>query len=279
MSLRHYHYTLLYTVALLWSAIVVVSCSEDKSKLVHLDGEEILSAELLDLNVTYTEYGKPKTLLKAPLLQRYLFADEPYSLFPKGLFVQTFDANAQLESQITADYALYKEKPAELWKAVGNVVVVNFQQQQTLTTDTLYWDMPAKSLYTYAYVRIETPDAVINGRNGMVSDERFTDYTIRSVGDDSRYYYSEAPAVADSSAQAAPPPVTQQPAAPQPSAAAREKQPAAQPSAAPREKPAAPPPQDASRKKAPNASGQPPAQRPTIDRKMTLQKDSINRKP
>lgn len=263
MSLRHYHYTLFYAVALLWSATVIVSCGDDKGKLVDLDGEEILSAELHDLDVTYTEYGNPKTLLKAPLLQRYLYSDEPYSVFPKGFFVQTFDANAQLETQITADYALYKEKPVELWKAVGNVVVVNFQQEQTLTTDTLYWDMPAKSLYTYAYVRIASPDGVINGRNGMVSDERFTNYTIHSVGDDSHYYYSDNPPAADSAAQETPVSVMQP-------------QPALQQSPiTPREKRPVPKSLDASRETVPGTPDQQPLARPSRDRKMLLKKDSI----
>jgi LPS export ABC transporter protein LptC len=172
--------------------MAMVSCGDDKGKLVDLgDGKEIVSTEVQDLDVVYTEYGNTKTLLKAPLLQRYMFISEPYSIFPKGFFVQLFDANSQLESQITADYALYKEKPIELWKAVGNVVVINFQKKQTLTTDTLYWDRRTKSIYTYSPVRIETIDGFISGRNGLTSDEHFSQYEIREVGDDSYYYIIE----------------------------------------------------------------------------------------
>ena len=200
--LRHFRYILIYSVALCCGAAMTVSCDDDKDKLVNLgDGKELVSTEVQNLDVIYTEYGKPKTLLQAPLLQRYMFLDEPYSIFPKGFFVQLFDADAQLESQITADYALYKEKPIELWKAVGNVVVINFQKQQTLTTDTLYWDRLAKSIYTNAPVHIETLDGLINGRNGMTSDEHFSQYEIREVGDNSYYYFTENKNVADSTEQ------------------------------------------------------------------------------
>ena len=199
--LRRFRYILPYSVALWCGAATMMSCGDDKDKLVNLgDGKELISTEVQNLDVVYTEYGKSKTLLQAPLLQRYMFLDEPYSVFPKGFFVQLFDDNAQLESQITADYALYKEKPVELWKAVGNVVVINFQKQQTLTADTLYWDRLAKSIYTYSPVRIKTLDGLINGRNGMTSDEHFSQYEIREVGDNSYYYFTENQNVADSSA-------------------------------------------------------------------------------
>lgn len=201
MLSQRFRYLLPYTVALLWSATAMISCGEDKDKLVSLeDGKNILSAEVRDLEVVYTEYGKAKTLLKSPLLERYLFSDEPYSVFPNGFFVQLFDAEAQLESQITADYALYKEKPTELWKAVGNVVVINFQKNETLTADTLYWNRPTKTIYTNSPVFIKTDDGIIKGRYGMTSDEQFSHYEIRGVGDSSYYYYTEQQPVSDSAA-------------------------------------------------------------------------------
>ena len=203
--------TLKFTILLLTVAGSFLSCGDDKDKLVDLDAkEEIISAEIHNLNVIYTEYGKTKTLLKAPLLQRYLFSDEPYSVFPKGFFVQLFDEEEQLESQITADYALYKEKPVELWKAVGNVVIINFQKDQTLTADTLYWNRLTKSIYTDSPVRIKTADGLINGRSGMTSDEKFSEYEIRAVGDSSYYYYTEQPPVTDSTAVEPPQTVLQQ---------------------------------------------------------------------
>ncbi len=181
-----------YAVALCLSAIAVVSCKDDAKMVVIGDESKLPSMEVLNLNVDYTEYGKTKVLLKAPTLQRFLFSEEPYSIFPNGFHVQFFTDSTVLESQITADYALYKEKPAELWKATGNVVVVNYQKQQKLYTDTLYWDRTAHSIYTGAPVRVETTDGVINGRDGLVSDEKFTNYEIRNVGE-SHYYFDDTP--------------------------------------------------------------------------------------
>ncbi len=206
MSLRHYSYMFYYTVALCLSATAVVSCDEDKRNRVNIGNEnEVPSTEVHNLEVVYTEYGKTKVLLKAPLLQRYLFVAEPYSVFPEGLFVQFFDENEQLESQITADYALYKEKPVELWKAVGNVEVKNFQKKQSLVADTLYWNHQTNAIYNYSLVQIKTIDGLIIGREGFISNEQFSQYEIRSVGDSSYYYIMEQPPASDSLAPAVEP--------------------------------------------------------------------------
>jgi LPS export ABC transporter protein LptC len=140
--------------------------------------------------VTYTEYGKMKMRLTAPLLARYLMAPEPYSVFPDGFFVEFFTPEEVLESQITADYGLYKEKPVEIWRAVGNVVVINYEKQQKLLTDTLYWNRQEHTIYTTAPVRIETNDGTINGRDGMISDEHFTNYEIREISE-SHYFFDD----------------------------------------------------------------------------------------
>jgi len=182
-----------YVVALFLSATAIVSCKDNAIKTVMLDDEnKPPSVEMVNLDVAYTEAGRTKMLLQAPLLQRFLFVDDPYSVFPHGFHVQFFSDSEELESQITADYALYKEKPVELWLATGNVMVINFLKNQRLYTDTLYWNRVEQSIFTNAPVRIITEDGIINGRDGMTSDERFTNYEIRRVGE-SRYYFDDTP--------------------------------------------------------------------------------------
>ncbi len=190
-----------HTVALILSATAIVSCTENRRDVVDIDAKAALpSMEVRDLDVWYSESGETRMLLQAHVLQRYLFAEEPYSVFPEGFFVRFYGPGKVLESQITADYALYKEKPAECWTAVGNVVVINYTKQQSLYTDTLYWDRSQHLIYTNAPVRIQTADGFFNGWNGMTSDELFANYELRNVGD-SRYYFNDE-AVQDSTAAA-----------------------------------------------------------------------------
>ena len=63
-----------------------------------------------------------------------------------------------------------KKRDNEYWSAFGNVVVQNIMKQQTLETDTLYWDQTQKEIYTDCYVRMFTNDDFMQGY-GMRSDE------------------------------------------------------------------------------------------------------------
>jgi LPS export ABC transporter protein LptC len=184
-------------IALLWIAMLSVSCSEGDATVPPIDEVATPTMQVREFGITYTEYGKTKMRLTAPVLVRYMMAPEPYSLFPEGFFVEFFSAEGPLESQITADYALYKEKPVEVWKAVGNVVVINYEKQQKLLTDTLFWNRQEHTIYTSAPVSIETKDGAMNGKDGMTSDEHFTNYEIREIGE-SHYFFddqkSETPA-------------------------------------------------------------------------------------
>ena len=64
-----------------------------------------------------------------------------------------------------------KDSGEEIWKAFGNVVVKNIVKQQTMETDTIYWDRTKKEIYTDCYVRMYSPDGFMQGY-GMRSDER-----------------------------------------------------------------------------------------------------------
>jgi LPS export ABC transporter protein LptC len=176
--------------ALFAGFITAISCSNKKEIPVIEDGAKVPTLQMKQMDIVYTEYGKIKMTLVAPVLERYMLAEEPYSLFPHGFFVKFFTPDEILESDITADYALYKEKPVEIWEATGHVVVNNYLQSQKLFTDTLYWNRQEHTIYTSAPVHIETTDGIINGRNGMTSDEKFMNYEIREIGD-SRYYFDD----------------------------------------------------------------------------------------
>ena len=63
-----------------------------------------------------------------------------------------------------------KKSTEEYWSAFGNVVVQNVINQQTLETDTLYWDQANKEIYTDCYVRMFSNDGFLQGF-GMRSDE------------------------------------------------------------------------------------------------------------
>ena len=97
-----------------------------------------------------------------------------YELFPKGLHAFAYTEGDKLETILHSDNAKHfksKKNDNEYWSAFGNVVVQNVINQQTLETDTLYWDQANKEIYTDCYVRMFSSDGFIQGFHGMRSDE------------------------------------------------------------------------------------------------------------
>ncbi|MDR3235587.1 MAG: LPS export ABC transporter periplasmic protein LptC [Prevotellaceae bacterium] len=184
------------TTALL-CAVAMAACDKDNTGAQSIeDVGATPTMQVQHVDVKYTEYGKVKMKLTAPTLLRYLMAKEPYSVFPKGFVVELLTPGGAPETRITADYAQYKED-VEIWQTIGHVVVINYEQQQKLFTDTLYWNRKEHTIYTNAPVRVEAGDDIHFGRNGMTADEKFTDIEMRQMGGDSRLYFDDTPQTPD----------------------------------------------------------------------------------
>jgi LPS export ABC transporter protein LptC len=67
-----------------------------------------------------------------------------------------------------------------LHTAVGNVVVVNLEKNQTLKTEKLNWNPNTQKLYTDQFVTIITPDERITGV-GLEAAQDFSSYKLRKI--------------------------------------------------------------------------------------------------
>jgi hypothetical protein len=54
---------------------------------------------------------------------------------------------------------------------------MNFEKQQQLNSEELYWDPNQKKIYTHAFVVIKDKDRIIKG-TGMEADDKFETYKI-----------------------------------------------------------------------------------------------------
>jgi lipopolysaccharide export system protein LptC len=94
-----------------------------------------------------------------------------YDLFPKGIRVFGYAEDGRLETTIVSQKARHdKAQGKELWSVFGNVVVKNHFKQETMETDTLYWDGKVKEIWTDCYVKMYSPSGLLQGY-GMRSDE------------------------------------------------------------------------------------------------------------
>ncbi len=98
--------------------------------------------------------------------------------FPKGLFMQRFDNNFNVDLYITADTAYCYDQ--NLWELRGRVFINNFAKGTTFSTEVLFWDMGKHEIFSNTYMRIVTPDRNIEG-NWFRSNEQMTKYHIKQT--------------------------------------------------------------------------------------------------
>ena len=107
-------------------------------------------------------------------MERYHRDTMELELFPKGIEVYTYTEDGLLEATLEADNARHenrKNKSEELWMAFGNVRIHNIIKQETIETDTLYWDRAKGEIFNDCYVRFFSPDGFIQGY-GLKSDDK-----------------------------------------------------------------------------------------------------------
>jgi len=163
------------------------ACTTDLEKVNELsDAEHVPSLRIVDGKGKLTENGVMKAKFAAPLVLQYNFAAEKYTDFPEGIELYRYNDTLGLEASVNADKAVYYDYK-NLWEATGNVRVRN-TKGELLETEKLYWDTHEKRIYTDRWVRITTPDAIINGE-GLNSDEQFINWEVLKISNS--YIYVE----------------------------------------------------------------------------------------
>ena len=160
-------------------AFVVYSCKGKLGEAVALKLDETPVQTVSDMFVVQSENGRIQMRASADLMEKYERDTLSYELFPEGFAVYGYTDEGLLETEIVADNARHvkHEDGRETWEAFGNVVVRNLIKQETIETDTLYWDQKNERIYTHCYVKLYSPDGFMQGY-GMESDQRARDHTI-----------------------------------------------------------------------------------------------------
>lgn len=155
-------------------ALVVISCRSRIKEAEKLDLDQTPVQVVNDMFVVQTDKGQMQMRTEAPVMERYQNDTLEWELFPNGFITYAYDENGRLETEIKADKARHT-KPTnggvEVWAAYGNVLVKNLIREETMETDTLYWDRKNEKIYTDCYVRLLSPQGMMQGY-GMESDQR-----------------------------------------------------------------------------------------------------------
>ena len=129
-----------------------------------------------NVNSFVSDSGVTRYHLTAPTWYMFDEADEPFWLFPKGLTVERYTDNMEIESTVTSDTARYMSRQ-KLWKLTGDVRMRNADGDKFLTRE-LYWDQISHKVYSDSFIHIERGSRILEGY-GFISNEQITSYTIR----------------------------------------------------------------------------------------------------
>jgi len=159
------------------SAVAVIFFSSCKSKLSEAEKLDLSSTPLQvvdSMNLIQTTNGVLEMRVVTGRMERYETDSTEIEKFPEGLNIYAYTNGGELESTIRSNEATHernKKSAEEIWRAFGNVVVKNLLKQETMETDTIYWDRKNQEIYTDCYIRFFSPDGFTQGY-GMRSDER-----------------------------------------------------------------------------------------------------------
>ena len=153
-------------------AFVVYSCKGNLSEAEKLDLNKIPLQTVDDMFYVQTENGRLKTRIEAARMEAYEKDTLSYDLFPNGVSYFGYGDDGSLETTITALQARHDKNKGgkDKWSVFGNVVIRNIIKQETMETDTLYWDQETQEIWTDCYIKMTSPSGILQGY-GMRSDE------------------------------------------------------------------------------------------------------------
>lgn len=160
----------------LGAAILFYACENNIEEIKAFSSPENLPIlEATNFQTTFTDSGQIRFSLKAPKLLQFENEGKGFIEFPEGMELVKFDANKNIISTLSADYAKQFVEE-EKWEAKNNVVATN-AQGDSLKTELLTWEEKTEKIYTDEFVKIIRPNSVISGV-GLVSDQALMDWKI-----------------------------------------------------------------------------------------------------
>lgn len=167
----------LKSIAAAISALALASCGGDKKEVVGAitNPKEVSTIFSRDVTTLISDSGITRYRVVTKEWYMYEQSDSPRWFFPKGLYIETFDENFDVEAFIEGDTAIYY-KYKRIWELKGDVRMANIRDERFFT-EQLFWDQDKQQIYSDSIIHIERGDRIMEGQ-GFVSNESMTKYKI-----------------------------------------------------------------------------------------------------
>lgn len=174
-KVRRLVFRLLFIIHYSSLIILFAGCEEDKTaqKTKPYEGpiEEINGVKML-----YSEAAQLRVRMTTARQYRYQNDDRKY---PEAVNILFFGPNGEEVTTLRSDSGRY-DKAKDLYTVMGNVVVINKQKQEKLTTDQLNWNPRTKKVYTDRPVLVQSQQTGERLKaQGLDSNQDFSQYSLR----------------------------------------------------------------------------------------------------
>ncbi|TLX77437.1 LPS export ABC transporter periplasmic protein LptC [Labilibacter sediminis] len=156
-----------------------LACTSNKPEEIRAigDNQDIPSLEIIDFETVITDSGKVKYHIITPHLLDYDKKEEPYTEYPQGGHIMTYDTAMVIATQIKCKYAIY-HKEEDLWDLRNDVEAVN-EDGVVFNSEQLFWDQKKEIIYTEKFVKITT-EKDINTGYGLVANQNMKKYRLKN---------------------------------------------------------------------------------------------------
>src|SRR6185369_7428261 len=121
------------------------ACENDLSTVNKVTSKnEALKETGKDVEAYYSDWGKVKARLEAPVMNHVNDPKNSYTELPSGLKLYFFNPDLQVQSQLTAGYGISYDRSDQMI-ARNNVVVTNINGEK-LETEELVWDQKTEKI-------------------------------------------------------------------------------------------------------------------------------------
>jgi len=167
-------------ILILFVFVGLLGCTElDTTAYRNKRRDSIVTKEFAEkISIDYTDSGKIRARVFSPLLVAVKQVRKPYMEMPKGLKVDFYEADGDIQSYLTAEYGI--SYPDDKKVIVRRDVEILNVKGERLNTEELMWDQATGRIYTNKFVEITSKDRIITGQ-GLESNQSFTDWEILNV--------------------------------------------------------------------------------------------------
>lgn len=158
--------------------IICFGCENDIKEVEQLTKvENVPLKKGKNVELIYSEDAAVKIKVSAPKMEEYA-NEEPYLEMSEGIKVVFYDSLKQVNTTLTANYAIHRIAK-NIMEAKNDVVVVNEKGEQ-LNTEHLVWSQDSAKIYSDEFVKITTTDEILMGE-GFEANEDFTKWKIHKI--------------------------------------------------------------------------------------------------